>query len=269
MIKDLGEFLVAITGILTNDELNFYVAFIFWFIRCFGLIGFLICLNEALFIRYLTKIVFKRIIIMNDALIGTWIKLSNIVVALILTVIQSQSVTFQRNLERFANANDDIHSGGLNIRIPLWLYILHLALAILIFLHVCIDKIKQRNTTPVIHINIPNPQAPVNNLVAINNQTYNEDLINFSSYLILFLAHATLFLLLPLSNFYFDAAHYFSVSDFHTVKDLVRLSHTLVNGFVSPLLLMVLSSELRPFLLNCLSCIFCVSTNNPMHQVYE
>ena len=157
----------------------------------------------------------------------------------------------------------------MNIRIPFWLCILHLTLAIVIFLHVCIDKIKQRNTTPVIHINIPNPQAPVNNLVAINNQTYNEDLINFSSYLILFLAHATLFLLLPLSNFYFDAAHYFSVSDFHTVKDLVRLSHTLVNGFVSPLLLMVLSSELRPFLLNCLSCIFCVSTNNPMHQVYE
>ena len=266
---------MAITGIITNDELNFYVAFIFWFIRCFGLIGLLICLSEALFIRYLTKIVFKRIIIMNDALIGTWIKLSNIVVALILTVIQSQSVTFQRNLERFANANDDIHSGGLNIRIPLWLYILHLALAILIFLHVCIDKIKQRNTTPVIHINIPNPQAPVNNLVAINNQTYNEDLINFSSYLTLFLAHATLFLLLPLVlslDFYLALAHYFqvSVSDFYTVWDLLRrLSHTLAIGFVSPLLLMLLSSELRPFLLNSLSCVFCVSTINPMHQVYE
>ena len=259
MIKDVGEVLVAIAGILTNDELNFYLTFIFWFTRCFGLIGLLICQNEALFIRYLTKIIFKRIIIMNDALIGIWIKLSNIVVALILTVIQSQGVTFQRNLKHFANSNDDNLSGGLNIHIPFWLCILHLTLAIIIFIHVCIDKIKQRNTTPVIHINIPNPQAPVNNLVTINNQTYNEDLIDFSSYLILFLVHATLFLLLPLV-----------LSDFYTVGDLVRrLSHTLFIGFVIPLLLMLLSSELRPFLFNCLSCVFCVSTNNLIHQVYE
>ena len=67
MIKDVGEVLVAIAGILTNDELNFYLTFIFWFTRCFGLIGLLICQNEALFIRYLTKIIFKRIITMNDA----------------------------------------------------------------------------------------------------------------------------------------------------------------------------------------------------------
>ena len=266
MIKDLGEFLVAITGILTNDKLNFYLAFIFWFAGCFGLIGLLICLNEALFLRYLTKIVFKRIIITNDALIGTWIKLSNIVVALILTVIQSQfSVGFQRNLEHFAkgpNPNNDNLSGSLNrvnMRIPFWLGISHLTLAIVVFLHVCIDKIKQRNTTPVIHINIPNPQTPVNNLFAINNQTYNQDLIGFSSYLILFLVHATLFLLLPLV-----------LSDFYTVGDLVRrLSHTLFIGFVIPLLLMLLSSELRPFLLNFLSSVFCVSTNNVIHQVYE
>ena len=67
-------------------------------------------------------------------------------------------------------------------------------------------------------------------------------------------------------------AHYFqvSVSDFYTVFDLVRrLSHTLGIGFVLPLLLMLLSSELRPFLLNFLSSVFCVSTNNVIHQVYE
>ena len=161
MIKDVGEVLVAITGILTNDELNFYLAFIIWFTRSFGLIGLLICLNEALFIRYLTKIFLKRIIIMDDELIGTWIKLSNIVVALMLTVINSQfSVGFQRNLEQLAkgpNPNDDNLSEGsnrVNIRIPFWLCILHLTLAIGIFIHVCIDKIKQRNTTPVIHINL-------------------------------------------------------------------------------------------------------------------
>ena len=277
MIKDVGEVLVAITGILTNDELNFYLVFIFWFTRCFGLIGLLICLNEALFIRYLTKIILKRIIIMDDELIGTWIKLSNIVVASLLTVMQSQGVTFRKNLKHFANPNDDSLSGGLNIHIPFWLCNLHLILAVIVFLHVCIDKIKQRYTTPVIHINIPNPQAqaPINNLVTINNQTYNQDLIDFSSYLILFLAHATLFLLLPLVlslDFYLALAHYFqvSVSDFYTVWDLLRrLSHTLAIGFVSPLLLMLLSSELRPFLLNSLSCVFCVSTINPMHQVYE
>ena len=278
MIKDVGEFLVAITGILTNDKLNFYLAFIFWFARCFGLIGLLICLNEALFLRYLTKIVFKRIIITNDALIGTWIKLSNIVVALILTVIQSQfGVGFHGILEHLAkapNPNDDNLSGGSNIRIPFWLCILHLTLAIVIFLHVCIDKIKQRNTTPVIHINIPNPQTPIN-LSAINNQTYNQDLIGFSSYLILFLVNATLFISLsPGRNQDLNSAlaHYFqvSVSDFYTVFDLVRrLSHTLGIGFVSPLLLMLLSSELRPFLLNCLSCGFHVSYNNVMHHVYE
>ena len=279
MIKDVGDFLLAITGILTNDGINFYLAFIFWFVRCFGLNGLLICLNEVLFVRYLTKIIFKRIIIMNDALIGTWIKLSNIVVALMLTVINSQfSVGFQRNLEQFVkgpNPNDDNISGGLNRGTPFWLCILNLTLAIVVFIHVCIDKIKQRNTTPVIHINIPNPQAPVNNLVAINNQPYNQDLLDFSSYFILVLANLTLFLTLSLVvslDLNSSLAHYFQVSDsdFYTVFDLIRrLTHTLGIGFLLPLLLMLLSSELRPFLLKCLSCVFCVSTNNVMHQVYE
>ena len=200
---------------------------------------------------------------MNDALIGTWIKLSNIVVALMLTVINSQfSVGFQRNLEQFVkgpNPNDDNISGGLNRGTPFWLCILNLTLAIVVFIHVCIDKIKQRNTTPVIHINIPNPQAPVNNLVAINNQPYNQDLLDFSSYFILVLANLTLFLTLSLVvslDLNSSLAHYFQVSDsdFYTVFDLIRrLTHTLGIGFLLPLLLMLLSSELRPFLLKCLS----------------
>ena len=119
MIKDVGEFLLAITAILfRNDERNFYLAYTFWFIRCFGLIGLMFCLNEALFLRYLTKIIYKRIIIMNDALIGTWIKLSNMVVTLLLAVIQSQGMVFQRNLEQFTkvlNPNDYNFSGGLTV----------------------------------------------------------------------------------------------------------------------------------------------------------
>ena len=274
MIKDVGEFLLAITTILfRNDERNFYLAYTFWFVRCFGLIGLMFCLNEALFLRYLTKIIYKRIIIMNDALIGTWIKLSNMVVTLLLAVIQSQGMVFQRNLEQFTkvlNPNDYNFSGGLNVYIPFWLGIFHMILTIVIFLHVCTDKIKQKNTTPVLHIHIPNPQAPVNNLFTINNQTYNQDLIDVSSYLILVLTAISIFISFSLvGTLDLDStlAIYFQVpfNDFFTVFDLSRrFSHALVLGFLIPLLLILLSSELRPFLFKCLSR---VSLNNPIYQV--
>ena len=269
MIKDLGEFLVTIFAILTTDSLNDSVAFAFWFIRCFGLIGLLLCLNEALILRYLIKIIYKRIIIMNDALLGTWIKLSNVLVSLTLVVLQSQSLGFQRNLKHFASQkiNEKTDSdGGWNLRFPLWLYISHLSFAFVIFLHAFIDKLQNRNSTQVIHINL----YPVNNI--INNQPYNQDLMNFSSYLICVLAMATLYiplaLVVNLDELKLAAlANYFqvSVSDFFTIFDLIRtMIHALGLGFFTPLLLMLSSSELRPFLFSKLSS---SCTNIEIYQV--
>ena len=101
---------------------------------------------------------------------------------------------------------------------------------------------------------------------------YNQDLMNFSSYLICVLAMATLYIPLALvvnldESKLAALANYFqiSVSDFFTIFDLIRtMIHALGLGFFTPLLLMLSSSELRPFLFSKLSS---SCTNNEIYQV--
>ena len=97
LLKNIAESIANISRVLTNG-LNYKVALTLWFLRALGLTGILVCLNEAVLLRYVTKIVLKRIIIMNDALVGTWITLSNFFIAIVLTIIQTQNRGFLKNL---------------------------------------------------------------------------------------------------------------------------------------------------------------------------
>ena len=276
LLKNMAEINAGICRMLLPNGLNYNIALTLWFFRSFGTIGTLICLNEVLLIRYVTKVVLKRIIVMNDALIGTWIQLSNIFIALVLTCVQTQSLGFKRNLQHLTSEN--IPEEGLPFASLTCLFILHLILAMVIVVHVCVNKFKARNTTPVIEINIPNPQAPVpptnHQHIVINNQPYNTDLFDFSTYFLLVLFCASVFI--PTSLIIFNSnvqtviAQYYqiSVKDFFSIFTHVRnFLHALVLGLLSPLILMIQSDELRPFLFRSLSC--ACSNNAVMIEVYN
>ena len=276
LLKNMAEINAGICRMLLPDGLNYNIALTLWFFRSFGTIGTLICLNEVLLIRYVTKVVLKRIIVMNDALIGTWIQFSNVFIALVLTCVQTQSLGFKRNLQHLTSEN--IPEEGLPFASLTCLFILHLILAMVIVVHVCVNKFKARNTTPVIEINIPNPQAPVpptnHQNIVINNQPYNTDLFDFSTYFLLVLFCASVFIPTSLIIFNSNAqtviAHYFQISlkDFFNIFTLVRnFLHALVLGLLSPLILMIVSDELRPFLFKSLSC--ACSNNAVMIEVYN
>ena len=211
---------------------------------------------------------------MNDALLGTWIKLTNAFVALTLTGIQSQSLGFQTNLEHLVTPDEPLSGTGLAMRIPAFFFGVHLVLAMVIFVHVCVNKFKDRNSTPVIHIYIPNPGASLDqnenqhqHSIAINNQPYNNDLFDFTCYFVLVLINAIFFIPF-LYEFKMLMADYFDwpESDFLIIFTLVRnFVHTFVLAFLSPLVLMIVSDELRPFLMSFLSC---SCNNNNMIEVY-
>ena len=83
LVKNVSEIIVGISSMIVPNGINYRVAFTLWFFRTFGTVGTLVCLNEVLLIRYVTKVVLKRIIVMNDALVGTWIQLSNVFVTIV------------------------------------------------------------------------------------------------------------------------------------------------------------------------------------------
>ena len=97
IIKTLAEIIIGISSIITNG-LNYQFAFCLWFIRLFGLIGVLLSLNEVLLVRFIVKGLLKKSVLMNDSLISTWIKISNLVVAFGYTLAQSKSNIFQRSV---------------------------------------------------------------------------------------------------------------------------------------------------------------------------
>ena len=272
LLKDAAEIIAAISRMLLTNGLNYYVAFPLWYLRALGLTGILLCINEVVLLRYVTKVILKRIITMNNALIGTWITLSNICVALILTCIQTQTRGFRKNLQRLTN--EILPKEGLAIGCHPLLFIIHVILALVIVLHVCINKFKNRNSTPVIQINIPNPQVPtINQPIALNNQTYNKDLFDFSTYFLVVLLNLSLFVpayfVMLHESLSLILADYFRISlkDVIFIYSLVRNFLHAILSFVSPLVLMVLSDELRPFLVSCLSCSCC--SNDEMIEVYN
>ena len=272
ILKDVIEVIVATTGLLANG-LNHHVAFVLWFLRTCGLFGFLICLTEALVLRYVTKVILKRIIDMNDALVGTWIKLSNLMVVLVLTTVHTLSTSFGRNVHFLTLPIEPFDDQGFydDLRIPSILCFLHLLLALIIFVHVGIDKFKNRNSTPVIHIHIPNPQNQNQPPIVLNNQAYNQDLFAFSSYLT-YLTVTIFFLPFVIIRYSYRIdvlAKSFELteSDFFTLFALMKnFTFTVVLGFMFPLIITLSSSELRPFLLRVMKY---QCTNNELIDVYE
>ena len=88
---------------------------------------------------------------------------------------------FQKAIVHHTDSNEEF-SGGLPVMIPAMLFAFHLSLAMIMVAHVGIQKLKNRNQTPVIHINIPNPNAINQSPMAFNNQVYNNDLLSFAAY---------------------------------------------------------------------------------------
>ena len=212
---------------------------------------------------------------MNDALVGTWIKLANVVVALTYVIIQQYSANFQRNILHLSGTLEDFPQKGLKSKVPFLLLCLHLILNVVIVIHVCIVKFKNRNNTPVIQINIPNPsQAPANNPpIAINNQAYNNDIVCFSIHLSVMFSIFTLmapFVMVVHFDLMPTLADCFKLTDqdffalYYIIKGFIQ---AFIIGFLTPFLLMLSSSELRPFLCKSLSCKHCI--NNQIIDVYN
>ena len=96
---------IAISICFVTNARDFDVAYVLWFIRTITLSGFLLSLFESLFAWYIIKIVYKRLIALNDALNGAWLRVTNIFVALLLSIIQSKSITFIEEVSRLSHSD--------------------------------------------------------------------------------------------------------------------------------------------------------------------
>ena len=138
---------------------------------------------------------------------------------------------------------------GLRIRIVFTLGLFCLSLAFLNFVHVCIGKLKKKTAiVPIQEV------APSINPI-INNQAYNMDLFDsfaIAAYVIAATAcYSPLFIinfwdLIPTISNHFDMPLDEFLVIFSKLRDLV---HAIMAGFVLPLIIMLCSSELKPFLI--------------------
>ena len=133
--------------------------------------GILLSLNEIIFIKYMRKIVFKRMLAFNDDLIGIWLEVSNFVVALGLACVQSYD-------SRFAKLNKDPSTSTWpyypTIKIPLILALIMVLQTLVAIIHSVINYIKRKKILPQISIHI----ISNNHSIPINNLAYNPDLAN-------------------------------------------------------------------------------------------
>ena len=96
----------VLNSLKTCIDLNSDVAFAFWFIRLWAILGFYLSIIECSIAWYIIKVVLKRLILMNDELLACWIKVTNIVVGFFLAIVQSKSRGFLQNVaDLSANAN--------------------------------------------------------------------------------------------------------------------------------------------------------------------
>ena len=89
----------------TVTGLNSNVAFVLWFIRLWTQLGFYLSIIECCIAWYIIKVVFKRLILLNDELLACWIKITNVVVGLFLAIIQSKSTRFVQNVVYLSSNN--------------------------------------------------------------------------------------------------------------------------------------------------------------------
>ena len=237
------------SSIATNG-LNYHFAFFLWFMRLYGLLGTLLSFNEVLLVRYIVKVILRNSFLLNDALLSIWIKLCNLVVALVLTLTQTKSELFQRSVLHLVFPNE-YSNEGLRIRIVVTLCLFCLGLAFLNFAHVCIVKLKKKTVIVPIQ-EVPN--------LAINNQAYNKDLFDSFSIAVYIIAaticnipiaiiNTNAYDLIPTMSNYFDISLGELLVLFSKLKGLV---HAILTGFLLPLIVMLCSSELKPFLIRIL-----------------
>ena len=132
--------------------------------------GTLLSLNEILFIKYMRKIVFKRMLAFNDDLIGTWLEVSNFAVALGLACVQSYDSTFAK-LHKPSSSTWPYYP---TIKIPLILALIMVLQTLVAIIHSVINYIKRKKNLPQISIHI----ISNNHSIPINNLAYNPDLAN-------------------------------------------------------------------------------------------
>ena len=227
--------------------------------RIYGLLGILLCANEVLLVRFIVKVTFKNSFIMNDALLSIWIKICNIVAAFLLTLWQTQSEAFQRSVLHLVFPNEYRHNGGLRIKTVVILCLFCLCLALLNFVHVCICKLKKATViVPTVAI-VPTQEVPINQMnLVINNQAYNKDLFDSFGIAAWYIIAATFcylpigivnfFDLIPTISNHFDMSLDAFLFLFSKLRDLLHAIMTLV----LPLIAILCSSELNPFLIRIL-----------------
>ena len=188
---------------------------------------------------------------MNDALLSIWIKLCNLVVAFLLTLWQTQSELFQRSVLHLVFPKE-YSNGGLRIRTVVTLCLFCLCLALLNFVHVCICKLKKATAI------VPTQEVPFNPVIlVINNQAYNKDLFDSSAITAYIIAATFCYLPIGIINF-FDLiptiSNHFDISldEFLVLFSKLRdLLHAIM-CFGLPLIVVLCSSELNPFLIRIL-----------------
>ena len=140
-----------------------------------------------------------------------------------------------------------------------------ITLFFIITIHTCVNKYKEKKNSPVLQINIlPNPdhpnQGPNQPQLVFNNQAYNNDLLKASLFLVFIFIYAIIwlsFLALKSTTLKYTVANYFDI-DIHFFDAIVlvhirKILHSTTAGIV-PLLIILSSSELKPFLIKCLKC---------------
>ena len=137
--------------------------------------GVLLSLNEIIFIKYMRKIVFKRVLAFNDDFIGIWLEISNFVVALGLACVNSYDA-------RFATLHKDILSSTWPyypvIKIPLILGLIMVLQTSIAIVHSVINYVKSRKKCQISIYTIKTTNTTPDTSVPINNVAYNPDLAN-------------------------------------------------------------------------------------------
>ena len=133
-------------------------------------------------------------------------------------------------------------------------------ISVISFVHVAITKFKERRNTPVIQINIiQNLDVESPPQIIINNQAYNKDLVTIRGcFIIITISGTYLFLILfaMQSDISQLVATYFDVEIdlyFNILLHIRDFMYAVLLSFVIPLIVILSSSELRPFLYKIVS----------------
>ena len=114
----LFSFISTFVHILyTTTDLSSKVVFVLWFIRLWTLCGFYLSIIECCVSYYIIKVVYKRLILLNDELLATLAKLTNFFIGFFLSIVQSKSIHFMLNVTHLSTTNKESFIRDLNFGI--------------------------------------------------------------------------------------------------------------------------------------------------------